>query len=101
MRTKRGGTIAAAGKAFGVGMILSSEVVVSPFLVWITLAANVPLIIVILLLIGMAVISNCLTNIAIGICTLDKHSSRDEPHGAPKRQPAERNHDSTQASARR
>lgn len=88
MGTKRGETICTTLKALGVVTALSVLPVISPFLVWITLAANPPLVTVILLLLSMTVISNCLSHTTLRMCTLDKDSSHHQPCGAPERQPA-------------
>lgn len=97
MCTKHRETISAALKALGVVMILSSVPVIPPFLVWSTLAANLPLVTVILLLISMTVISNCLTHVTVRMCTRGKHGSHHKRDGASERQATERNQTNTQA----
>lgn len=69
MRIRRGARISAALKLAGAVMVLSLGPGVTPFLVWIALAANLPLVTVILLLISMTVISNCLTHVTLRMCS--------------------------------
>lgn len=69
MRIKRAARISAALKVAGAVMVLCLGPGVTPFLVWIALAANLPLVTVILLLISMTVISNCLANVTLHMCS--------------------------------
>lgn len=86
MSVKIWATISGAMQAVGLLVGFSTMTLVTPMLIWITLAADLPLVMVILLLVCMAVISNCVSQLAVRLCTLDNASSH-QPYGAPKSAP--------------
>lgn len=77
-------TISGAMQVLGMLVGFLTVPLLTPILIWVTLAADLPLMMVTFLLVSMTVISNCLSHITVRICTLGKVSSHNQPYGGPR-----------------